>query len=257
MKVPHLNPYYRASLILIITAAVLVSIVVLTNRYDLTSAALVIAALTCVLTGIFLSLLSTAEPLPPRYMNLFPVQGCINLCRIVADLGIQGNACIIPREKKGMIATMQFIPVADYDGSALSPDTFVTGTTAAGMLVVPSGYPLLEEMRRSDQLVIPVDQAEISGIIREVLTDVLEVTERVTSHDDGSTITLTLEGFRLITACAVMHAESPRCCTTNPCPVCSLAACILAEGTGVVVQVERCTPDIKKKTVTAVYSRIP
>jgi hypothetical protein len=54
-----------------------------------------------------------------------------------------------------------------------------------------------------------------------------------------------------------MNAESPKCCTTNPCPVCSLAACILAEGTGAVVQVERCTPDIKQKTVTAVYSLIP
>jgi hypothetical protein len=257
MKIPRLNPYYRASLVLVITAAILVSVVILTGRYDLTSAALVIAALTCLITGVFLSLLSTAEPLNTRYVSLLPVQGCINLCRVAADLGVLGNACMIPQGKKGMKNTMQFVPVADYDGSALSQDTFVTGTTAAGLMVVPSGYPLVEEMKRADHLLIPADQGALPKLLREVITDVLEVAGQVTIHDNGSTITLTLEGFRLIASCAVMNAESPKCCTTNPCPVCSLAACILAEGTGAVVQVERCTPDIKQKTVTAVYSLIP
>jgi hypothetical protein len=116
-RLRHLNPYYRASLVLVVTAVILLGVVVLTDRYDLTSAALVLAALTCLITGIFLSLLSSAEPIDTRYVSLLPVQGCISLCRVAADLGIQGNAHMIPAGKKGMTSTLQFMPVADYDGS--------------------------------------------------------------------------------------------------------------------------------------------
>ena len=257
MNLPRLlplNPYYRASLVLVIAAIILVGIAVLTNRYDLTSAALVLAALTCLITGIFLSLLSTSEPLDARYVSLLPVQGCINLCRVAADLGIQGNAHMIPAGIKGMNTTMQFIPVADYDGSHLLPDTFVDGTTTAGLLVPPSGYPLLQEMKGATRLVIPRDEPALHELLKEVMTDVLGVAERGTVLRDGSTVTVTLEGFRLISGCEAMNAESPACCTMNPCPACSVMACILAEGTGVVVRAERCTPDSGKKTVTAIFS---
>lgn len=250
----HLNPYYRASLVLVLAATILVGIAVLMNRYDLTTAALVLAALTCLITGIFLSLLSTSEPLDARYVSLLSVQGCINLCRVAADLGIQGSAHMVPAGKKGMNVTMQFIPVADYDGSLLSPDTFVDGTTTGGLLVPPSGYPLLQEMKRTNQLIIPYEEAALHELLREVMTDVLAIAERVTVQKDGSTVAVTLEEFCLINGCEALNAESPACCTMNPCPACSIVACILAEGTGVVVKAERCSPDSKQKTVTAIFS---
>jgi hypothetical protein len=80
MKLPRLNPYYKASLVLVAAAVILVAVAVLTDRRDLTSAALVISAMTCVITGIFLATFSSTEPLDIRYMSLLPVQGCINLC---------------------------------------------------------------------------------------------------------------------------------------------------------------------------------
>ena len=91
MKFPRLNPYYQASLILVAAAVILVAVAILTDRRDLTSAALVISALVCLITGIFLALLSSSEPLDSRYMSLLPVQGCINLCSVCADLGISGQ----------------------------------------------------------------------------------------------------------------------------------------------------------------------
>jgi hypothetical protein len=45
--------------------------------------------------------------------------------------------------------------------------------------------------------------------------------------------------------CTALIAESPRCCSIHPCPVTSLMACLLAEGLGASVQVERCSPDGK------------
>jgi len=254
MNFPRINPYYRAALVLVVASVVLLAVAVLTGRDDLVSAALVLAALTCLLAGIFLSLLSTGEPVDSRYTSLLAVPGCISLSRVAADLGMMGNACVIPRGVNGMESTMQFLPVAEYDGSILSPDTFVATETAAGLLTVPSGYHLLRRLETEADLVIPKEIPLLRDLIREVAVEVMEVADRVTVSDEDERMTVTMVGYRFFSGCRAMTAESPKCCTSNPCPVCSLYACILAEGTGLVVRVERCTPDPKGRTVTAVFS---
>jgi hypothetical protein len=253
MKFP-MNPYYRAALVLFITAVVLVVTAVVTDYRDLTSAALVISALVCLLTGIFLATLSTSDPLDIRYVSLLSVQGCINMCRISADLGIQGNAYIIPAGKDGRTATMQFLPVSVYNGSPLPQDSFVTGPENAGLLTVPAGYLLLREIQDREHLVIPGEIPALQDLIREVGVDILEIADRATVSTNGDIVTIFLERYRLISGCRIMSAESPRCCITHPCPVCSLFACLLAEGSGRTVQVERCDANQKDGSITAVYS---
>lgn len=257
MKFPRLNAYYRAALVLIVTAAFLVIVAVLTGRDDLVSAALVLAALTCLLTGIFLSLLSTGDPVDSRYTSLLAVPGCISLSRVAADLGILGNACMIPKGVNGMSSTMQFVPVAEYDGSVLPMETFVATATAAGLLTVPSGYHLLRRLETEEHLAIPQDIPAIGDLLKEVAVDVMEVADRVTVAEDDQLLTVTMEEYRFLPGCRAMAAESPKCCTTNPCPVCSLYACILAEGTGKVVRLERCNPGPGAGSVTAVFSLQP
>jgi len=257
MKFPRMNPYYRAALVLIGTAAILVTVAVLTGRNDLVSAALVLAALTCLLTGIFLSLLSTGNPVDSRYTSLLAVPGCISLSRVAADLGILGNACVIPNGKNGMSSTLQFLPVAEYDGSALHADTFVATATAAGLLTVPSGYHLLQRLKNEDQLVLPREIPAIGDLLQEVAVEVLEVADRVAVTEDDRQVIVTMEEYRFLPGCRAMAAESPKCCTTNPCPVCSLYACILAEGSGKVVRVDRCNPGPEEGSVIAVFSLQP
>ena len=257
MKFPSLNPHYRASLVLIIMAGVLVSTAILTNRGDFTSAALVVSGLVCLLTGVFFATLSGSDPLDLRYLSLLPVQGSINLVRVCADLGIQGNACFIPNGRDGRTRTMQFLPVADYHGAPLPMDSFVTGTDAAGLLMEPSCTPLLHLLREREHLVIPSDMTALHGLIRELGVEVLEVAGRVQSTHEGEIITVTMEEYRLINGCRAMTDESPKCCTANPCPVCSLFATVFAEGTGKVIQVERCAPDPKHPRVSAVFSVLP
>ncbi len=256
MKIPHLNPYYRAALILIAASAVLVAIAVLTDRRDITTAAVVISALICLLTGIFLATLSRSEPLDLQYVSLLSVQGSINLCRICAELGIQGNATIIPKGKFGSTQTMQFLPVAEYGGAPQLGETFVSSPDNAGVLFVPSGDPLLREIREREQLVIPPEIAAIKDLITEIGVDVLEVAERVFVAEDNEHVTVTMEGYRLISGCKEITRESPRCCTAIPCPVCSLFACVLAEGTGSVVQLERCTVHPENDSVDAVFNLV-
>lgn len=257
MRFPHMNPYYRAALVLCVTAVILVIVAVQTGRNDLVSAVLVLAALTCLLTGIFLSLLSTGDPVDSRYTSLLAVPGSISISRVAADLGIAGNACIVPKDRNGMKSTMQFIPVSEYDGSPLPPDTYVATATATGLLTVPSGYHLLRRLENDDNLAVPGDIAAIGDLIKEVAVDVMEVADRVTVSEDDGIVTVTLAEYRFLPGCHAMAAESPKCCTTSPCPVCSLCACILAEGTGKVVRLERCTTGPGAGSVTAVFSLLP
>ncbi len=253
VKVPHVNPYYLAAFILILAAAVLVALAVLTDRRDITTAAVVISALICLLTGIFLATLSRSEPMDLQYVSLLPVQGSINLSRICAELGIQGNARIIPKGKDGSSRTMQYLPVAEYDGSPLPAGIFVSSPEHAGVLLVPAGEALLRQIREREHLVIPQEKEAIQDLIREIGVDVLEVADRVVVEEEGEHVTVTIEGFRLIGGCTECARESPRCCTMVPCPVCSLFACVLAEGTGSVVEVERCTVNPGQGSVDAVF----
>lgn len=254
MKMPHLNPYFRAALVLMVTAVLLIVVAIVTDRRDLTSASLVISSIVCLLTGIFLLTLSGSDPLDLRYVSLLSVQDHINLCRICAELGISGNACFIPAGMNGIAQTMQFLPVSVYDGAPLPKNSIVTGPDNAGLLTVPSGDSLLRELRLREHLVTPSDMASLKELIQEVGIEVLEIAERITVTDTEDTITLQVEGYRLIGGCHALVRESPRCCALNPCPVCSVFACLLAEGTGRIIEVERCSVIPKKDSVTAVFS---
>jgi len=259
LKIQHLNPYYRAALILIGAAIVLVLVAVITDRRDLTSAALVIAGLACLITGIFLCTLSGPEPLDTRFISLFAVQGSVNLCRICADLGIAGNAVFLPQspERNGRI--MQFIPVSSYNGddTTVRGDSFVIPPGPSGLLVEPTACPLMRELREQNHLVVPDGPAVLPDLLREVGVDLLEVADRLTVDIDTTMVTVRIEGFRLITGCRAIQQESPKCCLVSPCPVCSLVACLLVEGTGSVIQMERCSPDNKGMAITLVFSFVP
>jgi hypothetical protein len=254
MKIPKLNPNYRAALVLLLMAGILIATSILSDRNDFTSAALVIAGLACMLTGVFFAALSGSDPLDLRYLSLLPVQGSINLVRTSADLGIQGNAHIIPGGRDGRNHPMQFMPVADYTGTPLLTEPFVAGPQTAGLLVEPSCAPLLRLLRERQHLAIPSDMAALHNLVKELGVEVLEVAERVSSTHEGDVITVLMENYRLIDGCRAMIKESPKCCIANPCPVSGLYAAVFAEGTGKVIRIERCAPDENQPNVTAVFS---
>jgi hypothetical protein len=164
---------------------------------------------------------------------------------------------MLPAGKDGRTKTMQFIPVANYEGSPVQGDSFVTGQDTAGLVTVPNGEPLFREIREREHLVIPHGLADTLLVVKELGEGVLEIADHVTAEADGPVITVKMEGYRLIGGCRAVTTESPRCCVTNPCPVCSLFACLLAEGTGNVVQVERCIPEVGVPVVIAVFTLLP
>lgn len=259
MKLPNLNPYFRASLALLAAAALLIALAMLTDRRDLTSAALVIAALACLITGIFIATLSTTEPLDVRYVSLLAAPGALALCGTAANLGIQGAAHILPSSMTGRSAPLQYNPVAGFTGMPDLPsdEVLVFGEQATGMVTEPAGAFLLERMRKDEQLVVPPDPADLPAAAREIALDLLGIADRAGMERDGDAWMLTLAGYRLAAGCRALQERSPRCCAMFPCPVASLFACVVSESTGRVVAVERCGCSPDADTVTAVYLPLP
>lgn len=256
MKLPVINPQYRAALALMIMAAVLIAVAILTNRGDFTSAALVIAGLACLLTGIFFAAISGSDPFDLRYLSLLPVQSAISLARVSAELGIQGNAHIIPGGRDGREKPMQFMPVADYAGSPLLTEPFVASPDAAGILVEPACSPLYALLHERQHLAIPSNLKDLHGLTRELGVEVLDVADNVVASHENEVITVVMENYRLIDGCRAMLRESPKCCIANPCPVCSLYAAMYAQGTGKVIRIDHCAPEQSKPSVTAIFSLI-
>jgi hypothetical protein len=253
MKFPRLDAYWAGSLACALAAVLLVSLALFTNRGDLTTASLVLAAAVCIVTGILLATLSRGEPMDPRIAGLLPVQGCINLSRVCADLGLKGNAFFIPGQRESWGSPVQFIPVTAYSLPTTEGGTFVSEGRAHGILTIPSGTPLLAWARESSRILLPGSVEEWVVLARELGEEVLGIADAVEGGWSGDCVTLTLKGYRFMDGCDAMRRESPKCCTMNPCPVVSMAGCLLAEGIGKVIEVRSCTPLPDRQSVTMIF----
>lgn len=255
MRLYENNRYFTGSFILILVAGVSLAIVLITDRKDLTTASVVISAFILFLSGIVLITFSRTDSIDERIVSLLQVQGTINLCRIASDLKISGKACVIPDRLTGSDTVMQLIPVAEYSGEAIHGDTFVTaGSDCAGMLVLPVAHPLIIDLKKRSQLMIPGEKDMFQEFFIEVIVNVLEMARgiRTTWTDEG--VIIQIDGYRLIEGCRRISAESPACCTMNPCILCSLIASCIAEGLDTPVRVERCIPEKGKDSVEAIFS---
>ncbi|MDD1718653.1 MAG: hypothetical protein LUQ25_01210 [Methanoregulaceae archaeon] len=235
------NDYTLAGGVLIAASAVLLAVTALTDRGDLTSATLVLAGASCFIAGVFVVTLTRGDPPETGAVSLLPAGDAINVSRMCADLGVQGDAWFIP---DGPVVR-EVIPASDRM-PALAPDdprTWLTGSGGSGVQVVPSGAPLLGYLRESSGLRLPPDSPALGNAVIEVLTDVLEVADEATAVREGESVFVRLRGYRLVSGCLAVRKESPKCCTMHPCPVCSLVACMYASGLSRPVSVTRVDVD--------------
>lgn len=249
MKWPFADRYLISSSILILLAVLYLGVVSLTDRRDMTSAMVIICATILFLTGILLFTFSRPESLDNEVVSLLAAQGNLNLCRVAADLGISGNACFLPTIRTGEEEVMQLMPVTGYSGGSVSGDSFVSGPGGAGILIPPSGRPLLHHLKKNNLILIPGDREGLSFLLRELAEEVLEIADSVQVSWGEETLQVRIDGYRLISGCRSITRESPACCTMNPCPFCSLLAICIGEGTAQPVRVDSCRPEQGRDTV--------
>jgi len=261
MKLHQLNKYSSAGILLIGAAAVFVAIAIITSPGEFIGAALVLSGMVFVMTGLFMLSFSQGEPFDPLFVGLLPVQGCMNLCQIVSDLGISGNAYFLPPRVTGETMVVQFNPNLLYNGSTVSVTGSFPQTGPAGVITKPSGNPLIQDLKKKNMVILPDNEENIIQLLREIFGEIYNLAEKVSVHLNGSwegnTVTLTFHQYRLIGGCKVMAEESAGCCTKNPCPACSLCGALISEVTGKVVTLQECSMGSSFRDVTAVFLILP
>jgi hypothetical protein len=253
MKLKLANIYFAAAILLMVEAAAFVALALTTNLGEFVTAALVISGMVCAITGIFVLTFSGGEPIDPRLVGILPAQGCLNLCRISSDLGITGNAYFLPGRITGHSRVMQFNPTSAYDGSEVSAERSFPKTGPEGLVTIPSCDPLIQDLKKRNALIIPDKEEQVTQLLREIIGDIFEFAPRVSATLNGKMVTITFHRYRFIAGCQVITQESPGCCTRNPCPVCSLCGTLIAEGTGKVVTLKRCSISPSNKDIIAVF----
>jgi hypothetical protein len=257
MKPIILNKYSIAGILLIAAAAVLIDIALISNPEEITTAAFVISALVCIMTGIFTLTFSAGEPVDPHLIGLLPAQDCITLCRLTHHLGIHGNAYFLPPRITGEAKVMQFNPVSTYDGKEGSQQGSFREKGPAGLVTTPSCDLLIEDLRKRYALVIPDNEEKLSLLLRETIEDILKSAPRVSSCWNGSVFTITFHNYLYIDGCKIIAQKSQECCAMSPCPVCSLCGALIAEGLDTVVKLEGCSISSSSRDIAAVFSIVP
>jgi len=232
--------------ILIGTAALLLIVAALTGRGDMTSATLVMVGVGTFIGGVLLLTQYRGVPVIPWVAGLATAGTVIDLARLCADLGLQGNAHLLLRGE----VIIQVVPVGETP-PVLSLDdySYISEEDGGGVQLLPTGWLLYERLVREDALVIPKGVDGLCTAIREVGEDALSLADRVVATPEGGGIVIQLSGYRLYEGCRAIHAVSPKCCTMIGCPVCNLFACMTVAGLRRSCVIEHITIDDRRQSV--------
>lgn len=236
-----MNSTFRAALLLLSAAVAALLLATVSGRGDLTTAVLVLSGFGCFVTGVFLFALSKKESLDPSVTALLPVQGTITVATLIADLGVQGDARFLPPDEDDRV--LEVIPSGPKVPVHVTEATSYCMTPEGDAVVVtPLCAPLLSYLRTTASFEVPDEAEPLCEAIREVIEDGLELAAAASVQFDGENLVVDLTDFALIAGCRQVRAASPKCCTMVGCPVCSLIACIAAEGLGRPCRIASATP---------------
>ena len=261
LKMP--DKYNVAALSLLAASALFISLALLFNRGNVTTAAFVMAGMVCAMVGIFTWAFSGTAPVDPDLVGILPAQGCINFCALTHNLGIQGHAFFLPPQFTGEPRVMQFNPTSTQEGFEILAGK--KGTTresfgktgSAGLVTQPSCDQLIRDLRQRNALVIPEKEEELSLLLREAVEDVFKFAQRISVTWGDSKVTITFHRYPFIYGCKKIALESPACCVISPCPACSLCGALIAEGSRRIIALDQCSVSSSSEDVTAVFSMVP
>jgi hypothetical protein len=241
MRISEMNTTFKAALLLLLAAAAALLLAAVSGRGDLTTAMLVLAGFGCFVTAVFFLALSKKESLDPAITALLPVQGTIAVATLVADLGVQGDARFLPPDGDGRVR--EVIPVGSkVPGDVPAATSYCMTPEGDAVIITPLCAPLLSSLRKNASFEVPDEKDHLCEAIKEVIEDGLGLAAEATVQLENENLVVTLTDYTLIKGCRTIQAASPKCCTMVGCPVCSLVACIAAEGLGRPCRIASATP---------------
>ena len=210
------------------------------------SSLVLLAGLTIVAIAILLYYLSPSRFLRDEVADAIAITGVLDLGRILSSLLIEGRGIYVPASEAGR--TKVFIPVGEAPAEIpLSDGIFVSGA-GKGMLLDPPGYGLLSCSR----LISPTLTEEgLENEISDILENGLELARKVTVKREGDRVTVSMADLANAGLCSAVRKENPRICTQTGCPICSFAACMVADGLRRRVRIEEV--EVRGKVVKATF----
>jgi hypothetical protein len=152
---------------------------------------------------------------------------------------------------------MQYNPVLTYNGSKLSVKGASPENKSSGLVTLPSCNPLIQNLKKKNELVIPDDKEKLTQLLHETIEEIFSFASQLSASWNGSTVTITFHQYRFIDGCQVVAQESSHCCSMYPCPACSLCGVLITEGIDKVVSLDRCSMNSSSQEVTAIFSILP
>jgi hypothetical protein len=247
------SDYTLSGIVFLVVAVILLVIATVTNRSDITSATLFLSGVGCFMGGILLITFSFENPVDPVFTGLMIAGASENIPRLCSDLGVRGDAWFIPADGEGG-PVWQFVALTDkIPGQIRSDFSFYMQDDASGVLIVPAALPLIDHLRGKHGLAVQTGDDGVFASVREVCEDVIESADKVKVFREGDAIIASIEGYRLYAGCRFLMQESPKCCTMNPCGICSLISCMLALGLQKPVSISHISGDHRKKALELVF----
>ena len=228
--VKRYDRYRLGSFILICFAVLLLSAVLLADPFGVMQNPLTLLSATSFIGGAFLFALGGGRSVDARLANWLSMQGVSTLGSIIHDLGGHGAAVFLP--PNGEVGeVMQFIPTQPPSQSLLGDGGgFACHNGITGALYRPLAGPIIEILKREDGLTLPSEYSLLKVAVREVCEDILSVADWVDMKQEGDTVTFTLHNYLFFPGCASLREGSSKFCALCPCSICSLLACMVAEG---------------------------
>lgn len=214
-----------AGITLIGSSALLLIVGFLTGRGDITSATLVLVGVGSFIAGVLLITQHRGESLFTWVAGLASAGSVIDLARLCADLGVQGNAHFYPGSK----GIVQVVPVGEKSPSVRPADdySYISKEYGGGVCLLPTGRSLYDWLVKEYSLIVSENFEGLRTSMREVGEEALEIADTIEVVLEGDLIEIRLEGFKLIEGCTAIRSVSPKICTMIACPICSLFSCMV------------------------------
>jgi hypothetical protein len=102
-------------------------------------------------------------------------------------------------------------------------------------LLDPPGYGLLSCSR----LLVPaLTEDDLEDEFADLMVNGMELARKADLRRDGELVIVTMTDLANAGMCSAIRRENPRLCTQTGCPICSFAACMVADGTRRRVRIE-------------------
>lgn len=237
----------QATLWLFVLGIVLFVFGYLTGGRSAASTLEILAGITLAAVAVLLYCLSPSALLRAEVADALAAPGVVSLENVLASLKIEGRGIYLPASEAG--TTKVFVPAKDeVPGEIHVSGGILVFGDGMGMLLDPPGSGL---MACAAEISPALTESSLANTMTDIMENGLEIAGKVEVAREGGRVVVAMTGLASAGLCSAVRRESPGLCARIGCPVCSFAACLVADGLRRRVRIDR--TEVDGKTVRATF----